>query len=60
MVQPTATRFNSMMLKPGMELPPGASFDPNPQGKMLEQQGDEIFLSPEQIPLAEEPAPREE
>ena len=34
LVQPTATRFNSMMLKPGMELPPGASFDPNPQGQM--------------------------
>jgi len=27
-------RSVSMMLKPGMELPPGASFDPDPQNSM--------------------------
>ncbi|WP_246475306.1 RNA pyrophosphohydrolase [Diaphorobacter ruginosibacter] len=44
--QPTATRFNSMILKPGMELPPGASFDPNPQGRALEA---DDMLAPQQL-----------
>ena len=32
--QPAMHRSVSMMLKPGMELPPGASFDPDPQNSM--------------------------
>ena len=32
--QPAMHRSVSMMVKPGMELPPGASFDPDPQNSM--------------------------
>ena len=31
---PTMFRTGSMLINPGMELPPGASFDPDPQNSV--------------------------
>ena len=59
-VQPTASRFNSMMLKPGMELPPGASFDPNPQSRVLAQDSPLMPQPGQALPMPSQPARRED